>query len=45
VPRDIRESVRIGDRPALEQEVTGLLVDEQCWTVISGSVRVDRDEY
>ncbi len=41
---DIRKRLWIGDRPALEQEVTSLLLDKHCWTVISGGVRVDRDE-
>ena len=45
VPCDIRQDLRVGDRPALEKEVTSLLLGENRWTVVSRSIRVDRDEH
>jgi hypothetical protein len=42
---DIRQDLRVGDRPALEKEVTSLLLGEDRWTVVSRSIRVDRDEH
>jgi hypothetical protein len=41
---DLRQDLRVGDRPALEDEITSLLFDENGWTVVSRSIRVDRDE-
>jgi hypothetical protein len=42
---DIRQDLRVGDGPALEEEVTSLLLGEDRWTVVSRSVRVDLDEH
>src|SRR5215472_7579795 len=44
VPRDIRQDLGVGDRPALEEEITSLLLGENRWTMISRSTRVDSDE-
>src|SRR5215469_10713683 len=41
VPCDIRQGLRVGDRPALEEEITSLLLGENRWTVVpvvSGSI-------
>jgi len=45
VPCDIRQDLRVGDRPALNKEITSLLLDENRRTVIPRSIRVDRDEH
>jgi len=40
---DLRQDLLVADRPALEEEITSLLLDENRWTVVSRSIRVDRD--
>jgi len=45
MPCDIRQDLRVGDRPALEKEITSLLLGENRRTVVSRSIRVDRDEH
>jgi len=44
VPYDISQGLRVGDRPALEEEITSFLLGENGWTVVPRSIRVDRDE-
>jgi len=41
---DLGQDLRVGDRPTLEEEITSLLLEENRWTVVSRSIRVDRDE-
>src|SRR5690348_14063363 len=41
---DLRQDLRIGNRPALKEEITSLLLDENRRTVVSRSIRVNRDE-
>jgi len=40
----ICEHLRVGDRPALEDQVAGLVVDEHGRAVVSACVRVDACE-
>jgi hypothetical protein len=41
---DPSQDLRVGNCPTLEEEITSLLLDENGWTVVSRSIRVDRDE-
>jgi hypothetical protein len=38
---DLRQDLRVGDRPALEKEITSLLLDENRRTVVSGSIAMN----
>jgi len=38
------QRVRIGDRPSLEEQVSGFLLDEHCRTVVAVRTRIDRQE-
>jgi hypothetical protein len=42
---DLCQDLRIGDRPALKEEITSFLLGENRWAVVSRSIRVDRDEH
>src|SRR6516165_3140452 len=44
VPCDIRQGLRVGDRPVLEEEITSLLLGENRWTVVPRSIQVDCHE-
>lgn len=44
VPGDGRQRIRVGDGPALEQEVSGLIVDEHRRAVVAAGLGVDADE-
>lgn len=44
VPFGVRQRLQVGDRPALEQQVTSLFLDERRRTVITIGARVDRDQ-
>ncbi len=43
-PANGRQGIRVGDRPALEQEVACLFIDEHGRAVVAVGVRVDSDE-
>jgi hypothetical protein len=44
VPADLRQGLRLGDGPALEQQIAGFFLNEHRRAVVPACVRVDRDE-